>query len=257
LAKENYFLGLEQPDSVLFHHGLEWLIQNAKKAPFSSSAGWVAVNSRESISNIAKHYGFGRFALFHKPNVTRTIIEDCLIALVTKFSVPKDGLDRPLLVFHPTVDFLKALEGINNVHKILVIPWLAQEVDEWAKRNFAKDLDNLDLPSIYVDEVAITAFKHLRFAFTESPQTTPVLHRNAICQTLQILIENGIRFEPQALQSALVQKCGLGPVSAKQIGELAEIFLSSKIPARYDGRGPWEGDIIKLWKIEAAKADTK
>ena len=137
------------------------------------------------------------------------------------------------------------------------IPWLAEEADGWAKKNFAKDLENPDLPSIYVDEVAVTAFKHLKFAFSESHPRTPAEYRAALCQTLQILIENGIRFEPQAMQSALVQKCGWGPVSAKQIAELSDIFLSSQSPAGYDGHGPWEPDIIKLWKIEAQKKDTK
>ncbi|HEX2614563.1 MAG TPA: hypothetical protein VHL10_03660, partial [Nitrososphaera sp.] len=117
--------------------------------------------------------------------------------------------------------------------------------------------DNPDLPSIYVDEIAVTAFKHLRFAFTESPPSSPAQYRNAICQTLQILIQNGTRFELQALQSALVQKCGWGPVSAKQAAELAGIFLANQTPAGYDGQGPWGEGIIKLWKIEAAKAETK
>lgn len=252
LAKENYFLGLEQPDPILFNRGLEWLVQHAR-----ASGGWVAVNRRENIGNIAKHPGLGRFVIFHKPNVTRTIMQDCLVELVTRFSVPSDGLGRPLLAFHPTVDFLNILEGVPNIQKMLVIPWIAEEVDVWAKKNFAKDLDNPDLPSIYVDEIAVTAFKHLRFAFTESPPSSPAQYRNAICQTLQILIQNGTRFELQALQSALVQKCGWGPVSAKQAAELAGIFLANQTPAGYDGQGPWGEGIIKLWKIEAAKAETK
>lgn len=252
MAKENYFLGIEQPDYLLFGKGLDWLAQNAK-AP----GGWVAVNRRENIGNIARHPGLGRFAIFHRRNVTRAIMQDCLVELVTKFTIPADGLSRPLLVFHPTVEYLDALASIPNVQKMLVIPWIAEEVDTWAKKNFAKDLDNPDLPSIYVDEIAVTAFKHLRFAFTESPPSSPAQYRDAICQTLQILIQNGTRFELQALQSALVQKCGWGPVSAKQAAELAGIFLSNQTPAGYDGRGPWEDGIIKLWKIEAAKAETK
>ena len=252
MAKENYFLGLEQADAILFNTGLEWLVHYGR-----TSGGWVAVNRRENIGNIAKHPGLGRFVIFHKPNVTRTIIQDCLVELVTRFSIPNDGQGRPLLAFHPTVDFLHVLEGIPNIQKMLVIPYIAEEVDVWAKQNFAKDLDNPDLPSIYVDEIAVTAFKHLRFAFTESPPTSPAQYRNAICQTLQILVQNGTRFELQALQSALVQKCGWGPVSAKQAAELAGIFLANQTPAGYDGQGPWGEGIIKLWKIEAAKAETK
>ena len=252
MAKENYYLGFERPDSVLFNRGLEWLVHYAK-----TSGGWVAVNRRENIGNIAKHAGLGRFAIFHKQNVNRVIIQDCLVELITRFSIPANGLDRPLLAFHPTIDFLITLESIPNIQKMLVIPWIAEEVDGWAKKNFAKDLDTPDLPSIYVDEIAIIAFKHLKFAFTESPPSSPAQYRNAICQTLQILIQNGIRFELQALQSALVQKCGWGPVSAKQAAELAGIFLSNQIPVGYGGLGPWEDGIIKLWRIEAAKAETK
>ncbi len=252
LTKENYFLGLEQPDHILFNKGLEWLVRYA-----GNSGGWVAVNGRENIGNIAKHPGLGRFAIFHKRNVTRTIIQDCLIELITKFSIPSDGEDRPLLAFQPSIDFLDTLESIPNIQKILVIPWIAEEVDTWAKKNFAKDLENPDLPSIYIDPIAITAFKHLKFAFTESPPSTPSQYRNAICQTLQILVQNNVRFELQALQSALIQKCGWGPVSAKQTAELAGIFLSHQIPVGYHGRGPWEDSIIKLWRIDAAKTDIK
>lgn len=253
MATESYFIGLEKPDPVLFQQGLEWLIGSAA----NSGSGWVAVNQRESIGNIAKYPGFGRFAIFHKRGVTRTLISNYVIDLVTKFSIPADGLNRPMLVFHPTIDYLSALEKVPNLDKILIIPFLAEEVDSWAKKNFAKDLDNPDLPSIYVDEIAITAFKHLRFAFSETPPETPKQYRAALCQTLQILVQNGIRFEPQALQSALIQQCGWGPVSSKQIAELAEILLAEKTPAGYDGRGPWEPDIIKLWKIEAAKTQAK
>ncbi len=252
MAKENYFVGLEKPDSLLFQEGLEWLVRGAK-----TTGGWIVVNQRESIGHIARHPGLGRLAIFHKRNVTRTIIADCIMELVTKFTIPTDGSKRPMLVFHPTTELLNKLEEIPNTYSMLVIPWLAEEADGWAKKNFAKDLENPDLPSIYVDEVAVTAFKHLKFAFSESHPRTPAEYRAALCQTLQILIENGIRFEPQAMQSALVQKCGWGPVSAKQIAELSDIFLSSHSPVGYDGHGPWEPDIIKLWKIEAKKKDTK
>lgn len=254
MGTECYFVGLEKPDPVLFHQGLLWLLDNATA---SRDSGWVAVNQRESIRNIAKYPGFGRFAIFHKRGVTRTMLSDRLIELVTKFSIPDDGLNRPMLVFHPTMDFLSMVERIPNIQKILVIPYLAAEVDNWAKKNFAKDLDNPDLPSIYVDEIAITAFKHLKFAFSETPPETAKQYRSALCQTIQILIENGIRFEPQALQSALIQQCGWGPVSSKQTAEIAEIFLSEQVPAGYEGHGPWEPGIIKLWKIEAAKSQSK
>jgi hypothetical protein len=254
LTPENYFLGLEKPDPILFQQGLEWLIENASK---NGSSGWVAVNQRESIRNIAKYQGLGRFAIFQKRGVTRIMLSDCIIELVTKSLIPRDGFYRPILIFHPTTDFLSELETVPNIQKMLVIPFLAEEVDNWAKKNFAKDLDNQDLPSIYVDDIAVTAFKHLKFAFSETPPETPVAYRASLCQTLQILIQNGIRFEPQALQSALIQKCGWGPVSAKQTAELAEIFLSERIPSGYEGGGPWEADIFKLWKIEAAKAQAK
>jgi hypothetical protein len=252
LATENYFVGLEKPDPMLFQQGLGWLVENA-----TNGSAWVAVNQRESIGNIAKYPGFGRFAIFHKRGVNRILLSDCMIELVTRFSIPDDGMNRPMLVIHPTVDLLSALEQVPNIQKILVVPFLAEEVDNWAKKSFAKDLDNPDLPSIYVDDIAVTAFKHLRFAFTETPPQTPAQYRAALCQTLQILIENRIRFEPQALQSALVQHCGWGPVSSKQIAELAEIFQSEHIPAGYEGRGPWEPGIFKLWKIEAAKTQAK
>ena len=257
LVKDNYFLGIEYPEATLLNRGLDWLLENARNVKTAGGAGWAAVNRRESIGNIAKHPGLGRMAIFHKRSVTRTLIGDCIVELITKNEMPRDGLNRPLLAFYPTPEFLVALESIPNISKMLVIPWLAEEADGWAKKYFAKDLDNPDLPSIYVDEIAVTAFKHLRFAFTESPPTSQGQFRNAICQTLQILIENGIHFEIQALQSALVQKCGWGPVSAKQVGELAGIFLSQNTPPGYEGKGPWENDILKLWKIEAAKTEAK
>ncbi len=255
MATENYFVGLEKPDPVLFQQGLEWLVDNARKN--SNGSAWVAVNQRESVRNIAKHPGFGRFAIFYKRGVTRTMLSDCIVELITKFSVPADGLNRSMVVFHPTTEYLLALERVPNIEKIHVVPFLAEEVDNWAKRNFAKDFDNPELPSIYIDDIAVTAFKHLKFAFSETPPETPMQQRAALCQTLQILIQNGIRFEPQALQSALIQQCGWGPVSSKQTAELAEILLSERIPAGYDGRGPWDPGIFKLWKIESAKTQAK
>ncbi|GEM_PF-1646479 len=254
LTRENYFLGLEEPDSQRFSKGMDWLIKEAKAA---QGTGWVAANNRETIGRIARHPGLGRFAIFYKPAVTKVLIADCIIEIVTRSRIPSDGLGRPMLAVHPTPDFLNMLEAVPNIQKMLVIPWIAEEVDAWAKRYFAKDLENPDLPSIYVDEVAITAFKHLKFAFSESPPKSPAQNRAAICQTLEILVHNNIRFEPSALQSALIQKCGWEPVSAKQVAEISQIFLSDRVPVGYNGEGPWEPEIIKLWKIEAAKTELK
>jgi hypothetical protein len=247
-TKQCFFLGLEGSDSILYHKGLAWLFENAKE-----TGGWLAVNGRENIGGIARHPGLGRFAIFHNKNVHRVMIADCMIELVTRFLIPAEGLNKPLLAIHPTTDYLNALDAVQDVPKMMVIPWIAEEADAWAKKSFAKDFDNPELPSIFLDNVAVTAFKHLKFAFTESPPTSPVQYRTAICQTIHILIENGLRFEPAALESALVQQCGWGPVSAKHAAEIAEIFLAGQTPAGYDGTGPWNSDIIKLWKIEAKK----
>jgi hypothetical protein len=248
LPKQCFFLGIEGTDFLLLHKGLQWLIENSR-----TTGGWLAVNQRENIGGIARHPGLGQLAMFHRRDVYRVMLANSIVELVTRTTIPRDGLDRPMLAIHPMASYLDALDQIPRVSKMMVIPWLAEEVDSWAKRTFAKDFDNPELPSIYVDRVAITAFKHLKFAFTQSTPPFPAQYRMAVCQTLQILLQNGIKFEPAALQSALVQQCGWSPVSAKQAAEIAEIFLSEQTPSGYRGSGPWEQDIIKLWRIETKK----
>lgn len=245
-------MGIESPDVDLFGKGLAWLLDNSRE-----TGGWFVVNQRENIGGIARHPGLGQFALFHRRDVHRIMLGGCMIELVTKSAIPRDGLNRPMLIIHPTTGYLNLLDTVPNISKMMVVPLLSEEVDGWAKQNFAKDFDNPELPSIYVDEVAVTAFKHLKFAFTESPPSDPAQYKTAISQTLHILIANGIRFEPAALQSTLVQQCGWGPVSSKQVAEIAEIFLSGQTPAGYKGDGPWDADIVKLWKIEAKKSSAR
>ena len=55
----------------------------------------------------------------------------------TIYNIPNYGKNRPLLAVHPNKKYLDELDCIHNVPKMMVIPWIGAEVNEWAKQNNA------------------------------------------------------------------------------------------------------------------------
>lgn len=249
MTKECYFLGMEGPERAIYHKAFSWLLDNSKQ-----NGGWFAVNLVGNIRSVARHPGLEILSTFTRGNARRANIQGITVDLVTKFLVPRDGLERPILIIHPTSEYLDDLDSVPNFSKMMVVPFIAAEVDPWSKRNFARDIDNVELPPIHICKVITTAFKHLTFEFSQTDHISPVQFRNSVCDTLSIIIENGEKFEPQGLQSMLILECGWGPVSAKQAAELAETMLANQKPEGYirSARAP-TSSIFKKWKQESKR----
>jgi hypothetical protein len=248
MTRECFYLGLEGSDTQIFHKGLHWLFENSKL-----TGGWVAVNNIRNLENISGFPGLDRLSILAKDKYrNNATIDGVTIYVITKYSVPHNGINRALLAIHPTKDYLDKLDAIPNISKMMVIPFIAKEVDEWSKCNDAVDYDSMMAldNEIIVDEVVAVALKHLTNSINLTKNISIGQERYAIIDTFSILILNGYDLSPDAVKKWLQLKCGWGPISAKQAAEIVEDLRSGKEKLR---KGFWDGDTINQWREEARK----
>jgi hypothetical protein len=256
VPKECFYLGIEGSNTEIVRNGVFWLFENSK----SNGSGWIAVNYINNIENISKYPGLNELGILSKNKfIDSAIIQGVRVYLITKYNVPKDGMNKPLLAIHPTKELLNRLDIVPNIPKMMVVAWIAKEVDEWAWRNNAVDYDSI-VSSIAatnakpgIDKVVAVALKHLTNSIKLTKNMSISTERDAIISTFFILVKNGYDLHPDAITNWLVSKCGWGPVAAKQAAEIAENIRSGKqifSPSFFSTKF-WRDNIIEQWKEEA------
>lgn len=166
---------------------------------------------------------------------------------MTKKTIPKDGKDRPLAAIEPSKDFLEELDTIPNISKMLVIPFIVDEADDWASRNNAKHFGRFyDDDGKELDNVTKTALRYLTNVIRSSHQRYPINSlQHAIISTLHVLEQNGYY---------LIHEFGWKPVSATLVEEYADVRWIRSGEREFSGLDVqyWNKDIIRRWKEEAA-----
>jgi hypothetical protein len=146
MHKECFFLGLEEPDTEIVRNGVFWLSQTCKPKDSGGNdtrngngEGWIAVNYINNLESVSEYPGLSSLRILLKDKFANSaVIHGIRIYIITKFGIPEDGMNRPMLAIHPTKDFLSKLDDIPKIPKMMVIPWYPYEVDGWAIRNNAR-----------------------------------------------------------------------------------------------------------------------
>jgi len=248
MAKECYYLGIEGRDTEIVRQGVDWLFQNTTE---QDGGGWFAPISLRNLGNILEYPGLNELTLLSKN--TSAVINGVRIYLITEHSIPADGKDMPLLVPHPTTEYLDKLDSIPNISKMMVIPWIDFEVDDWAKRNNAMSYGSTDLTSTAaIDKVVRVAIKQLTDALTslELWKNNVGTKRYRIIETFLILHENGYELIPNGLERILIDDYDWPPGSARQAAEIAERIRSEDKDIRCVPRY-LDSSILDIWRKEA------
>ena len=246
MLKECFYSGVvgkEQAKSGVF-----WLSQNSKP-----NGGWLAVDSRQVLRNLSRHSGLGPLRELLNIGKRKILINGVSIEIVTKKTIPKNGKNRPLVAIEPNKDFLEELDTIPNISKMLVVPFIVDEADDWVSRNNAKHFGRLyDDDGKELNNVTKTALRYLTNVIRSSRQRYPVNSlQHAITSTLHLLEQNGYDIDPAAIRYCLIHEFGWKPVSATLVEEYADIMRSgerefSGLDVQY-----WNIDMIHCWRKEA------
>ena len=259
--KECYFSGVV--GIMNDKNGIFWLYDNAKVV----NGGWLAVNGIEVLENLSRHQGLEALkeAIFKGKRGNEIMLFDVPLTIITKNTTPQDGNNKPLAAIEPSQDFLDKLDMIPNISKMLVVPFIVDEVDDWAIRNNAKgysttmtldeqDKEDEKTNENNLDKVVIVALRELTSSinshYTESEHPSIGYKIDSIKDALYLLRTNGYDAHPAIVRRFLIHKYNWKPVSAKMVEDIAESMRLGIFPfintKRYD-----KPDVIDRWREEA------
>jgi hypothetical protein len=110
-----YYLNDNKPGNLALYEGFNWLrLQSAE------TGGLIAVPTLANLEHYASLPGLESLNAFIKPP-HRAVIEGNLFEIVLPSKMIRHGINRPILVLHPTKDFLSKVLRIRDVAEIYVI----------------------------------------------------------------------------------------------------------------------------------------
>ncbi|MGA7005535.1 MAG: hypothetical protein WBY28_00535 [Nitrososphaeraceae archaeon] len=114
---KHYYLHDDKSGNEALYEGFRWLKQHA-----ANTGGLIAVPSLRNLKRYASLQRLeGLNALINPPN--RAIIEGIVYELILPSKMLRHGINRPLLVLHPTKEFLEKVLHIRDLSAMFVISY--------------------------------------------------------------------------------------------------------------------------------------
>jgi hypothetical protein len=110
-----YYLNDNKPGNLALYEGLNWLRLRSAK-----TGGLIAVPTLSNLEHYASISGLEILNAFIRPP-HRAVIEGIVFEIVLPSRMIRHGINRPILVIHPTKDFLGKVLRIRDVSEIYVI----------------------------------------------------------------------------------------------------------------------------------------
>lgn len=110
-----YYLYDNKPGNLALYEGFNWLRHRAAK-----TGGLIAVPTLSSLEHYASLSGLESLNEFIRPP-HRAVIDGILFEIVLPSRMIRHSINRPILVIHPTKDFLGKVLRIRDVSEIYVI----------------------------------------------------------------------------------------------------------------------------------------
>jgi hypothetical protein len=110
-----YYLNDNKPGNLALYEGLDWL-----RLRSAETGGLIAVPTLSNLEHYASLSGLEFLNAFIRPP-HRAVIEGIVFEIVLPSRMIRHGINRPILVIHPTKDFLGKVLRIRDVSEIYVI----------------------------------------------------------------------------------------------------------------------------------------
>lgn len=113
----HYYLHDDKSSNEALYQGFRWLKQHS-----ANTGGLIAV---PALGNLERYASLKRLedlkALIKPPN--RAIIEGIVYELILPWKMLRHGINRPMLVLHPTKEFLEKVLHIRDLSAMFVISY--------------------------------------------------------------------------------------------------------------------------------------
>jgi hypothetical protein len=116
-AVKCYYLHDDKPGNEALYKGFNWLRQQS-----TNTGGLIAIPTLANLERYATLPGLKSLNAFIKPP-HRAVIEGNSFEIVLPSRMIRHGINRPILVLHPTKDFLNKVLRIRDVSEMYVISY--------------------------------------------------------------------------------------------------------------------------------------
>ena len=114
---KHYYLHDDKSGNEALYQGFRWLKQHS-----ANTGGLIAVPALGNLERYASlQHLEGLRELIKPPN--RAMIEGIVYELILPSKMLRHGIDRPILVLHPTKEFLEKVLHIRDLSAIFVISY--------------------------------------------------------------------------------------------------------------------------------------
>lgn len=110
-----YYLYDNKFGNEALDYGFNWLKQQS-----ADTGGLIAVHSFTHLLNYSNIKGLSNIDLIRKPP-HRAIIDGITFDIILPSSIIRHGINRPMLVIHPTREFWNKLNHIRDLSEIFVM----------------------------------------------------------------------------------------------------------------------------------------
>jgi hypothetical protein len=229
-----------------FNIGIRWLLDNAG----GNEGGLIATLGLRNMEACSEYDGMRALKTLVKNVPHVAIINDRKLELITESNIPFNGKNRPLLVIHPMKKFLDKLYNVENIPKMLVIPWIMEEIQEWVQYSNASKLgeSKIKKPQFNFSEVVYLALEHMSESLNTDYSLAKPNNKDAAVNILKILYENGEHFSPEEIKICLISDFRVPAELAEEISQVADGIRHGK---RYETFAHYDNRIIDYWRKES------
>ncbi len=228
MATQRFWINTTGPDFDALREGMRWLNATAT----AGHRGLVAVVAKDTLGGVITD-ALGE-------NVTKALAKGLEIRLpsggsmrlMTGKSIPHAWCGDVILAIHAPPSLLDVIDGLPGVAAVLVIPWIASDVELWRKVWNPTELGAPAAGTVAVPPPAaptVSSFDRAMEALSKRVNvSTGITHpsdKQTAIALLLALRETGAPFSSDEVRISLRQR-EWDPKDANSVGELADRILS-------------------------------
>lgn len=245
----SHYVDTEGDDRDAINLGLSWLVALGEQHEGTLEAV-LAIPTKRVLDGVISDI-IGEQATRALQNKEPVSLDGVKIHLMTTRIGPAGSRDGVILAAFPDRNLLDKIDGIYGTKAVLAIPSTLNSIDFWINRWGASALrSDSDGEALDIgDPIAKEAFEDLHFCVNESSGITDPRDRSTCIEVLKTLHNEGVQFNPEAIEAWLIREKAWKPRHATEVREVAEGVLNGK---RFQYRkGGLANDIFNQWKEQA------
>lgn len=246
------YINSEGPNPKALEKGFTWLISTMRSK--GKQEALLVVNGLGNLDGVVNDVLGSEVVKVLKKNKTIQFDGNGKIILATDRDFPHH-FAGPVLALYPTKELLDKIDALPSVEDIFVVPWIKVDIERWigawapVEYESQEKMGKEHSPSF--DPILTVALNDLSRSVNLSTGISHPSDRAKTIQLFQILVSNGVRYNPTEVRAWLVSQGGWKPKDANEVEEISRRCLEGK---RYrTERKMWRDDIFMTWKSKSVE----